>query len=86
MRHAGRGVARCIHGKCRQRADPVGIAVIEQLVELTAVTLKFRALVKHLAEGFLYDGDVSANPDPATQLALQIWRARQVVGVNMGFD
>jgi hypothetical protein len=67
-------------------ADLVGVAIVEQPVELAAVALELGAFVEDLAEGVLHDGDVLADADLAAQLLLDIGRGRQVVGVDMGLD
>ena len=77
-------------GVCRTKAghaaDLVGVAILEQPVELAAVALELGALVEHLAEGVLHDGDVLADADLAAELALDVGRGRQVVGMDMGLD
>ena len=75
----------CI-AKAVMPADLVGVAVLEQPVELAAVALELGAFVEHLAEGVLHDGDVLADADLAAELALDIGRGRQVVGMDMRLD
>ena len=64
----------CI-AKARHRADHVGVAVLEQTVELAAVALEFGAFVEDLAEGLLHDGDLLADAELAAELALDVGRA-----------
>ena len=75
-----------VHGEGRHAADRVGVAVLEQPVELAAVALELGAFVEDLAEGLLHDGDVLADADLAAELALDIGRGRQVVGMDMRLD
>ena len=86
MRHAGGRVAGGVDRGAGHLADRVGVAIIEQPVELRPVALEFGAFVEHLAERVLHHGDVTPDPDPAAQLALDIGRGGQMVGVDMGFD
>ena len=74
-------IARHVH-----LADRVGVAVVEQPVELRAVALELGALVEDLAEGVLHDGDVAADAELAAQLLLDVGRGGQVVGMDMGLD
>ena len=67
-------------------ADLVGVAVLEQPVELAAVALELGAFVEDLAEGVLHDRDVLADAELAAELALDVGRSRQVVGMDMRLD
>ena len=46
------------HGERGHAADPIGVTILEQLVELAAVALKLRAFIEDLTEDLLYDLDV----------------------------
>jgi hypothetical protein len=67
-------------------ADIVGVAVLEQGVELRAVALELGAFVEDLAEGVLHDHDLVTDADLAAELVLDVRRSRKVVGVHMGLD
>jgi hypothetical protein len=75
-----------VHREAGHSADLVGVAVVEQPVELRAVALELGAFVEDLAEGVLHHGDVAPDADLAAQLPLDIGRGGQVVGVDMGLD
>ena len=70
----------------RDRAQHEVVAVLEQPVELTAVALEIRAGVEDLAEHVLHDGDVPADGEQAADLALQVGRCREVVGMDVGLE
>jgi hypothetical protein len=72
--------------KACMRADLVGVAVLEQGVELRAVALELGAFVEDLAEGVLHDHDLVADADLAAELLLDVGRGGQVVGMDMGLD
>ena len=59
MDHAGGRVARRVHGEGLHVADLVGVAILEQRVELRAVALELGAFVEDLAEGVLHDDDLA---------------------------
>jgi hypothetical protein len=86
MGHAGRRVAGRVDREGAHAADHVGVAILEQRVELAAVALELGAFVEDLAEGVLHHGDVAADADLAAELLLDVGRARQVVGMDMGLD
>jgi len=86
MHHTGGRVAGRMDDKHLHIADPVGIALREQGVELRSVALKLCALVEYLAEDVLHDQDVAADADLAAQFLLDIGRAGQVVGMGVGLD
>ncbi len=86
MHHASRRVTWRVHRKGVHVADLVGVAVLEERVELRAVALEFGAFIEDFAEGVLNNHDLFANADFATQLGLDIRRGAQVVCVHMGFD
>ena len=67
-------------------ADRVGVAVLEQAVELAAVALELGAFVEDLAEGLLNDGDLVADAELAAELLLDVGRGGEVIGMNMRFD
>jgi hypothetical protein len=67
-------------------SDHVGVAILEQRVELRAVALELGAFVEDLAEGVLHHGDLVADADLAAELLLDVGRGRQVVGMDMGLD
>jgi hypothetical protein len=75
MGHAGRCVSGGVHDEDRHRADLIGIAILEQPVELAAIAPELGALVEDLAEGVLHDDDVLANADLAAELLLDVGRA-----------
>ena len=75
-----------LHGEGRHRADAVGVAVLEEPVELAAVAAKVRSLVEDLAEGLLHDGDVCADAKLPAELALNVGRRRQVVCVDVRLE
>ena len=75
-----------MHGEGRHAADRVGIAVLEQPVELAAVALELGAFVEDLAEHLLHDRDVLADAELAAELALDVGRGRQMIGMGMGLD
>ena len=64
-------------------ADPEGLAVLEQVVELAAVGQEAALQVVELLERRLHLADVLADGDAAAHALLQVARARQVVGVRM---
>ncbi len=74
------------HGERRHRADPVGVAILEQAVELAAVALELGALVEDLAEHLLHDLDVLADAELAAELPLNVGRRRKVVRVRVRLD
>ena len=63
-----------------------GLAVAEQLVELTAVALERAFGIEDLCENALDDVDLGADAGLAAELFLKIRRGGQVVGVNVGFE
>ena len=79
-------MARCVDHAQRQGTDVQPVSIPEQQVELTAIALKGRPLVKHLAKGLLHFRDVCTNADLAANLFLNIGCRGQVVGVNVGLE
>ncbi len=84
--HAGRGVARGVEGAGLHVADLEAVAVVEQVIELTAIGGEPAACVEQLAEGVLHHGDAITDRQFAAQLLLEIGRRAQMVGVHMGFQ
>ena len=75
----------CI-AKALRPANRVGVAILEQAVELAAIALKLGALVEDFAEHLLHFADVLADADLAAELFAGLGRGRQVVGMGVGFD
>ena len=71
---------------CFKAADSKGIAILEQLVELTAVAGKFSTGVEYLPENVLHLFDVRANADAAPEFFVEVWCGGQVIDVNVGFQ
>ena len=65
----GRGDGEGLH-----HANCIGLAILEQRIELRAVALKFRPFVEDLAEHLLYFHDPGADAYPAAQPALDMGR------------
>jgi len=86
MHHAGRRAARRVDRERLHLTDVVGIAVLEQGIELAAVALEFGAFVEHFTKGLLHNHDLVADTDLATQTLLNIGCGTQVIGVDVGFD
>ena len=63
----------------------VQVAILEQLVELRAISLKFGPFVENLSKGVLKLLDVLTNPDFSAQLSLDIGCARKMVCMDVGF-
>jgi len=61
------------------------LAVLEQMVELAAVAYDI-GRVEHGPEDLLYLADMLADPDLGAGLALDIGRARQMVGMGVGLQ
>jgi hypothetical protein len=72
--HVGRGVAWGVHDPRRDLAQPEGVAVPEQHVELAAVALELGAGVEDLAEYVLDRGDLGADRELAAELLLDVRR------------
>jgi hypothetical protein len=67
-------------------ANIVGVAVLEEGVELRAIALELGAFVEDLAEGVLHDHDLVADADLAAELVLDVGRSGKVVGMDVGLD
>jgi hypothetical protein len=67
-------------------ADLEGLAVLEQMVELASIREKAALEVVELPEDRLNRPYVLADGDAAASLGLYMARARQVVGVRVGFQ
>jgi hypothetical protein len=79
-------VARRVHGAALERADAVGRAILEQMVELRSVGGKTGAGIEHAAEVVLHIRDMRPDADAPAQFLPDIGGGRQVVGMDMGFD
>ena len=84
--HAGRCMARRVDGSCLDAAQPEGLAILEQMLELATIAGEAGLRVEQIAEGLLHLGDGRADRQPAAQLFQQVRRGRQVIGVDMGLQ
>ena len=62
------------------------ITVVEQQIELAAVTLEIRTCIEDFAERVLDDGDLLADTELAAKLLLDIGRGGKMIGVDVGLE
>jgi hypothetical protein len=74
-----------VNGKALKATNLEQVAILGQLVELRAISLKFGPFVKNLSKGVLNLLDVLTNPDFSAQLSLDIGCARKTVCMDVGF-
>jgi hypothetical protein len=74
-----------VNGKALKATNLVQVAILEQLVELRAISLKFGPFVENLSKGVLNLLDILTNPDFSAQLPLDIGCARKMVCLDVGF-
>lgn len=65
-----------------RKAVPIG----EEAVELRTVALEFGSFIEDFAKGVRNDNDVLADPQFSPELALNIGRRRQMIGMDVGLD
>ena len=78
-------MARGLNGKALKTTNFVKVAILEQLVELRAISLKFGPIVENLSKGVLNLLDILTNPNFSAQLSLNIGCARKMVCMDVGF-
>jgi len=84
--HVGRRVAGHVQGRDRQATDLEALAVGQQAVELAAVGQEAALEVEDAAEHLLHRADVRADGDLPAQVVADVLRAREVVGMGVGFQ
>ncbi|MOA12421.1 hypothetical protein D3C78_1324100 [compost metagenome] len=67
-------------------ANPEGLAVVEQVVELTAIGGELGLDVEQLAEGVLDHRNAVADAELSAELFLEVVAGAHVVGVHVGFQ
>ena len=66
-------------------ADAEGLAVSEESIELAAVGRQVID-IEYVPEGVLHHADLRSDRQCSAELLLQVWRAAQVIGVNVSFE
>jgi hypothetical protein len=74
-----------VNGKALKATNLVQVAILEQLVELRAISLKFGHFVENFSKGVLNLLDVLTNPHFSAQLPLDIGCARNMACMDVGF-
>ena len=67
-------------------ADRKRISIMQNPVELTAVSPEAAILVKNRAKGPLHGRNVTTNRNVSTELCPNVRRAREMIGMNMGLQ
>ena len=75
-----------MNGRGFERADPVGLAIGEQVIKLAAIGVEGLTFIEDFAEHLLNRRDVFADAGASAQLRLDVRRSRQVVGMDMRID
>ena len=86
MHHARWRMSRSGHYKGVNLADFVAIPVLEKRIKLRPVPLEICTFVEYFSKCLLDFHDPRADAYFTAQLFLQIRSARQMVGMDMGFD
>ena len=84
--HAGRRMAGRVDRPGFQTADLVGLAILEQMIELAAIGVEGLTLVEDPCKDFLDGRDMRADPGFTAQFPLDMRRCRQVVRVHVRVD
>ena len=67
-------------------ADCKRISIMQNSIELTAISPEAAILVKNRAEGLLHSGNVATNRNVSREVRLNVRRTREMICMSMGLQ